>query len=50
MGGYALADALHASGPIAVVVAGLLIGNHGRQLGMSEASRAYLDPFRDGNC
>jgi len=29
-GGYALADALHLSGPIAMVVAGLMIGNHGR--------------------
>ncbi len=30
-GGYALAMKLHTSGPIAVVVAGLFIGNHGRQ-------------------
>jgi CPA1 family monovalent cation:H+ antiporter len=35
MGGYALADTLHVSGPIAMVVAGLLIGNHGRMLAMS---------------
>ena len=34
-GGFALADALHLSGPIAIVVAGLLIGNHGRMLAMS---------------
>ncbi len=34
-GGYALADALHLSGPIAMVVAGLLIGNHGRSFAMS---------------
>ena len=45
MGTYALADALHASGPIAVVVAGLLIGNHGRHLAMSDNSREYLDTF-----
>ena len=32
-GGFALAEALHLSGPIAIVVAGLLIGNHGRMLG-----------------
>ncbi|MFQ5992652.1 MAG: cation:proton antiporter, partial [Nitrospiraceae bacterium] len=44
-GGYALADALHLSGPIAVVVAGLLIGNHGRLFGMSEKTRAHLDLF-----
>ena len=45
MGTYALADALHTSGPIAVVIAGLLIGNHGRHLAMSEHSRGYLDTF-----
>ena len=45
MGGYAVADALHTSGPIAVVVAGLLIGNHGRHLAMSDTTREYLDTF-----
>jgi monovalent cation:H+ antiporter, CPA1 family len=45
MGGYALADALHTSGPIAVVVSGLLIGNQGRHLAMSETTREYLDTF-----
>lgn len=44
-GGYALADALHLSGPIAIVVAGLFIGNHGRMLGMSDRTRAHLDGF-----
>lgn len=44
-GGYALADALHLSGPIAIVVAGLLIGNHGRLFAMSETSRQHLDTF-----
>jgi CPA1 family monovalent cation:H+ antiporter len=44
-GGYALADALHVSGPIAMVVAGLLIGNHGRALAMSDETRANLDTF-----
>jgi CPA1 family monovalent cation:H+ antiporter len=44
-GGYALAGALHTSGPIAMVVAGLLIGNHGRVFGMSEQSRDRLDTF-----
>lgn len=44
-GGYALADHLHLSGPIAIVVAGLLIGNHGRLLAMSSATRAHLDTF-----
>jgi CPA1 family monovalent cation:H+ antiporter len=45
MGGYAVADVLHTSGPIAVVVAGLLIGNHGRHLAMSKTTREYLDTF-----
>lgn len=45
MGGYALATALHISGPIAIVVAGLLIGNHGRRLAMSETTREHLDTF-----
>ena len=44
-GGFALADALHLSGPIAIVVAGLLIGNHGRMLAMSDEVRDHLDKF-----
>lgn len=44
-GGYALADFLHLSGPIAIVVAGLLVGNHGRLLAMSEKTRHHLDIF-----
>lgn len=45
MGGYSLALAIHTSGPIAMVVAGLLIGNHGRRLAMSERTREHLDTF-----
>ncbi|MEA3277009.1 MAG: sodium:proton antiporter [Pseudomonadota bacterium] len=44
-GGYALAEKLHLSAPIAIVVAGLLIGNHGRMMAMSEQARAHLDTF-----
>ena len=44
-GGYALAEALHLSAPIAIVVAGLLIGNHGRSLAMSERTREHLDTY-----
>lgn len=44
-GGYALADAWHLSGPIAIVVAGLLIGNKGRVLAMSDITRERLDQF-----
>jgi CPA1 family monovalent cation:H+ antiporter len=45
MGGYALALELHVSGPIAIVVAGILIGNHARKHAMSENSRERLDDF-----
>ena len=45
VGGYTLAGALHTSGAIAMVVAGLLIGNHGRSLAMSEKTREHLDTF-----
>ena len=45
MGGYAVASALHLSGPIAMVVAGLVIGNHGRLLAMSDTTREHLDSF-----
>lgn len=44
-GGYALAEALHISAPIAIVVAGLLIGNQGRLLAMSARTRDHLDTF-----
>lgn len=45
MGGYTLAGRIHTSGPIAIVVAGLLIGNHGRAFAMSEVTRQRLDDF-----
>jgi CPA1 family monovalent cation:H+ antiporter len=45
MGGYTLAQELHMSGPLAMVVAGLMIGNHGRALAMSETTREHLDTF-----
>ena len=45
MGGYALASRLHLSGPLAMVVAGLVIGNHGRALAMSDTTRHHLDLF-----
>lgn len=44
-GGYALAEVLHISAPIAIVVAGLLIGNQGRLLAMSDRTREHLDTF-----
>ena len=45
IGGYALALALHTSGPLAMVAAGLLIGNHGRSFAMSDRTREHLDTF-----
>lgn len=44
-GSYALATSLHISGPLAVVVMGLFIGNRGRRLGMSKKTRQHLDSF-----
>ncbi|WP_089936923.1 cation:proton antiporter [Candidatus Entotheonella palauensis] len=44
-GGYALAMALHTSGPLAIVVAGLFIGNQGRQFAMSAQTREQVDTF-----
>jgi CPA1 family monovalent cation:H+ antiporter len=45
MGGYSLADYLHISGPLAMVVAGIITGNKTRQLGMSDVTRDYVDKF-----
>jgi CPA1 family monovalent cation:H+ antiporter len=45
MGVYALSDALHLSAPIAVVVAGLFVGNRGRAFAMSEKTREHVDTF-----
>ena len=45
MGGYTLAHALHLSGPIAMVVAGLLLGHHQRDRAMSRQTRSHLDHF-----
>jgi CPA1 family monovalent cation:H+ antiporter len=45
MGGYMLADWLHVSGPLAMVIAGIFIGNQGRKLGMSDVTRDYVDKF-----
>ncbi len=45
MGGYALAQRIHVSGPVAMAVAGLLIGNHGTRLAMSEATREHVTRF-----
>ena len=45
MGVFAGAQALHLSGPIAVVAAGLLIGDRGSHGATSETTQAYLRSF-----
>ena len=45
IGGYALASHLHVSGPLAMVVAGIIVGNRGRELAMSDRTRSYVDMF-----
>jgi len=43
MGGYSLAQKLHVSGVLAMVIAGLMIGNPGRDNAMSDKTQAHLD-------
>jgi CPA1 family monovalent cation:H+ antiporter len=45
LGGYAAAERLHVSAPLSAVVSGLVIGNHGRERGMSQVTREQLDTF-----
>ena len=42
---YAAATRIDASGPIAMVVVGLFVGNAGRKYGLTERSREYLQQF-----
>ena len=44
-GGYALASRLHVSGPLAMVVCGVIVGNGGRAIAMSDLTRRYVDLF-----
>ncbi|NND92866.1 MAG: sodium:proton antiporter [Granulosicoccus sp.] len=44
-GGATAAAGLHLSAPIAVVMAGLMIGNHGRRAAMSNTTIQHLDTF-----
>ncbi len=44
-GTYALAQPLHVSGPIAVVVTGVITGNRGAHYAMSETTRTHLFDF-----
>lgn len=45
MGGYSLANLLHISGPLAMVAAGIIIGNHGKKFAMSDTTIEYIDKF-----
>lgn len=45
VGGYALASRLHVSGPLAMVITGLMVGNGGRARAMSDTTRRYVDMF-----
>lgn len=45
LGGYALASHYHLSGPLAMVMMGLMLGNQGRAYAMSDQTRHYVDLF-----
>ncbi len=45
MGGYSLAHFIHVSGPVAMAVAGLVIGNAAVSFAMSDTTRDYLLKF-----
>ena len=45
MGGYLLADKLHVSGPLAMVMAGIITGNKSMDLGVSDITRDYIGKF-----
>ncbi|UHD15002.1 cation:proton antiporter [Thiocapsa bogorovii] len=45
MSGYAIAEHANVSAPIAIVVAGLIIGSRGRSIALTEATRYRLDDF-----
>ena len=45
IGGYSLAGALGVSSPIAVVVAGLIVGHGGRAFAIGQETRSRLDTF-----
>ncbi|MBK9284536.1 MAG: sodium:proton antiporter [Sphingobacteriaceae bacterium] len=44
-GGWSIANLIHASGPLAMVVAGILIGNKGKKHAMSDITAEYVDKF-----
>lgn len=44
-GGYSLAEILQVSGPLSMVVAGIITGNRGRRYAMSDTTQSYVDKF-----
>ena len=45
MGGFLIAKELHVSSPLAMVIAGLIIGNYGKKFAMSKTTQDYLNKF-----
>lgn len=45
MGGYLIAHAMHISGPLTMVAAGIIIGNYGKRTAMSDETKDYLNKF-----
>ncbi len=45
MGTYVLAGMLHFSGPLAVVIAGLFVGNKSPEVAWSDTTKTYVDKF-----
>ncbi len=45
MGGFLIAKGLHFSAPLAMVVAGLMIGNYGKKVIMSNETKEYVSKF-----
>lgn len=45
MGGYLIARAMHISGPLTMVAAGIVIGNYGKRTAMSATTKDYLNKF-----
>jgi CPA1 family monovalent cation:H+ antiporter len=45
MGGYSFAEYLHVSGPLAMVVTGIITGNQGKNNAMSDKTKDYVSKF-----
>jgi len=45
IGGYLVAELIHVSGPLAMVVAGIVVGNKSKSTAVSDVTRDYLEKF-----